>query len=103
MDHDTSASLSAVQNIGYQLTKAGNLVTADVDMALNDLRITSRQLGIVLATQRGLAATPVELAKMLSIDAGLRLLQKFIGKGALSRVIQFFGQKSDRSENEGAD
>jgi DNA-binding MarR family transcriptional regulator len=87
MDHYASASFSAVQNIGYQLARAGNLVTAEMDMALKDLRITSRQLGILLAMQRGPAATPVELAKMLLINAGLmtRMLDKLEAKGLLKR------------------
>ncbi|MEX3967560.1 MarR family winged helix-turn-helix transcriptional regulator [Paraburkholderia sp. EG286B] len=87
MHHYTSASFSAVQNIGHQLARAGNLVTAEMDLALKDLRITSRQLGILLAMQHRSAATPVELAKMLSIDAGLmtRMLDKLEANDLLKR------------------
>jgi DNA-binding MarR family transcriptional regulator len=87
MDHYTTASYSPEQSVGYHLTKARNLIIADMDVALKDLRITSRQLGILLAMRRGEAATPVELAKALSINAGLmtRMLDKLEAKELLKR------------------
>jgi DNA-binding MarR family transcriptional regulator len=87
MSHYTTASFSPVQSVGYHLTRARNLVVAEMDMALTDLRVTSRQLGILLAMQRGSATTPVELAKVLSISAGLmtRMLDKLEGKELLKR------------------
>ncbi|WP_027797050.1 MarR family winged helix-turn-helix transcriptional regulator [Paraburkholderia acidipaludis] len=87
MNHYTTASFSPAQSVGYQLTKARNLIIAEMDMALKDLRITSRQVGILVAMQRGTAATPVELARMLSINAGLmtRMLDKLEAKALLTR------------------
>ncbi|WP_309249166.1 MarR family transcriptional regulator [Paraburkholderia sp. CNPSo 3281] len=106
MHHHTSASFSAVQNIGYQLARAGNLVTAEMDLALKDLRITSRQLGILLAMQHRSAATPVELAKMLSIDAGLmtRMLDKLEANDLLKRSRSTCDRRrvNHRADGEGA-
>jgi DNA-binding MarR family transcriptional regulator len=69
------------------LTKARNLVIADMDAALEPLDITSQQMGIVLWLSRGIAATPFEMSKLLSIDTGLmtRMLDKLEAKGFLKR------------------
>jgi DNA-binding MarR family transcriptional regulator len=69
------------------LTKARNLITAEVDTALKDLDVTGSQMGIFLAMQRGLASTPCELSKWLSVDTGLmtRMLDKLERKGLLER------------------
>jgi DNA-binding MarR family transcriptional regulator len=58
-----------------------------MDTALKDLDITGPQMGIILAMQRGLASTPFELSKMLSVDTGLmtRMLDKLETKGLLER------------------
>jgi DNA-binding MarR family transcriptional regulator len=44
-------------------------------------------MGVILAMQRGLASTPFELSKVLSIDTGLmtRMLDKLETKGLLER------------------
>lgn len=87
MNHYSTASYSPTQSIGFQLAKARNLIIAEMDRALKDLRITSRQVGIIVAMQRGAAATPVELAKALSVNAGLmtRMLDKLEAKELLKR------------------
>ncbi|MFM0133084.1 MarR family winged helix-turn-helix transcriptional regulator [Paraburkholderia sediminicola] len=87
MEHYTSDSFSLTQSVGFMLTKARNLISAEVDTALKDLDITGPQMGILLAIQRGLACTPFELSKMLSIDTGLmtRMLDKLEAKGLLER------------------
>ena len=87
MKHYTSESFSLTQSVGFLLTKARNLITAEMDTALKDLDITGPQMGILLAMQRGLAATPFELSKMLSVDTGLmtRMLDKLETKGLLER------------------
>jgi DNA-binding MarR family transcriptional regulator len=58
-----------------------------MDTALKDLDITGPQMGILLAMQRGLASTPFELSKVLSVDTGLmtRMLDKLEVKGLLER------------------
>ncbi|KAA1003686.1 MarR family transcriptional regulator [Paraburkholderia panacisoli] len=87
MKHYTPESFSLPQSVGFLLTKARNLITAEVDTALKDLSITGSQMGIFLAMQRGLASTPFELSKMLSVDTGLmtRMLDKLETKGLLER------------------
>ena len=87
MKHYTSESFSLTHSVGFLLTKARNLITAEMDTALKDLDITGPQMGIILAMQRGLASTPFELSKMLSVDTGLmtRMLDKLETKGLLER------------------
>jgi DNA-binding MarR family transcriptional regulator len=87
MKHYTPESFSLTQSVGYLLTKARNLITAEVDTALKDLDVTGSQMGIFLAMQRGLASTPFELSKWLSVDTGLmtRMLDKLETKGLLER------------------
>jgi DNA-binding MarR family transcriptional regulator len=87
MKHYTSESFSLTHSVGFLLTKARNLITAEMDTALKDLDITGPQMGILLGMQRGLASTPFELSKMLSVDTGLmtRMLDKLETKGLLER------------------
>lgn len=87
MKHYTPESFSLTQSVGFLLTKARNLITAEMDTALKNLDITGPQMGILLAMRRGLASTPFELSKMLSVDTGLmtRMLDKLETKGLLER------------------
>ena len=87
MKHYTPENFSLTQSVGFLLTKARNLITTEMDTALKDLDITGPQMGILLAMQRGLASTPFELSKMLSVDTGLmtRMLDKLETKGLLER------------------
>ena len=87
MEHYTKKNFSPTHSIGFMLTKARNIVTADMDAALKPLDITSQQMGIVLWLSRGVAATPFEMSKLLSIDTGLmtRMLDKLETKGLLTR------------------
>jgi DNA-binding MarR family transcriptional regulator len=87
MEHYTEKTLSTTQSIGVMLTKARNLVIADMDAAFRPLDITSQQMGIIFWLSRGIAATPLEMSKRLSTDAGLmtRMLDKLEAKGLLSR------------------
>jgi DNA-binding MarR family transcriptional regulator len=77
MKHYTPESFSLTQSVGFLLTKARNLITAEMDTALKDLDITGPQMGIILAM----------LSKMLSVDTGLmtRMLDKLETKGLLER------------------
>jgi DNA-binding MarR family transcriptional regulator len=87
MKHYTPQSFSLMQSVGFLLTKARNLITAEMETALKALDITGPQMGVLLAMQRGLASTPFELSKMLSVDTGLmtRILDKLETKGLLER------------------
>ncbi len=88
MEHYTKKTFSMTQSIGFMLTKARNLVAADMDAALKPIDITSQQMGIVLWLSRGIAATPFEMSRHLSIDTGLmtRMLDKLEAKGLLKRT-----------------
>jgi DNA-binding MarR family transcriptional regulator len=87
MKHYTTDNFSLTQSVGFNLTKAHNLLTAEMDAALKDLEITTPQMGILLMMQRGMASTPFELSKRLSGDTGLmtRMLDKLKTKGLLAR------------------
>ncbi|HLX02495.1 MAG TPA: MarR family transcriptional regulator [Trinickia sp.] len=87
MKHYTPENFMLTESIGFRLTKARNLIIAEMDAALKDLDITSPQMGILLAMQRDLASTPFELSKLLSVDTGLmtRMLDKLESKGLLER------------------
>ncbi|NPT53144.1 MarR family winged helix-turn-helix transcriptional regulator [Paraburkholderia elongata] len=87
MDHYTKGSFMLTQSVGFMLTKARNMITAEMDAALKDLDISSQQMGILLALTRGIATTPFELSKLLGIDTGLmtRMLDKLETKGLLER------------------
>jgi DNA-binding MarR family transcriptional regulator len=87
MKHYTIDRFSLTQSVGSMLTKARNLVISEMDAALKDLDITTLQMGVLVAMQRGLASTPREVSKALSVDTGLmtRVLDKLQGKGLLDR------------------
>jgi DNA-binding MarR family transcriptional regulator len=87
MNHYTKDNFRAEQSIGLALTKARNVLVAEMDNALKDLDITSPQMGILLSLNGGVASTPFELSKLLGVDTGLmtRLLDKLEDKGLLER------------------
>ncbi|WP_430389895.1 MarR family winged helix-turn-helix transcriptional regulator [Dyella sp. 20L07] len=87
MDHYNRKNFTVTQSIGFMLSKARNLVAADMDAALKDLGVTSQQMGILLSLARELAHTPFELSKLLAIDTGLmtRMLDKLESQGVLTR------------------
>jgi DNA-binding MarR family transcriptional regulator len=87
VEHYTKKTFSATHSIGFMLTKARNMIIADMDAALEVLGITSQQMGIILRLHQGASATPFEMSKHLSIDTGLmtRMLDKLEEKGLLKR------------------
>jgi DNA-binding MarR family transcriptional regulator len=87
MDHYTAKNFMLTDSVGFSLSRARNLIAAEMDAALKDLDITSQQMGILMSMQRRLAATPFELSKLLGIDTGLmtRMLDKLEAKGLLER------------------
>jgi DNA-binding MarR family transcriptional regulator len=87
MNHYSPENFSLTQSIGFSITKARNQLMVEMDAALKDLDISSQQMGILLSLQRGIATTPFELSRLLSIDTGLmtRMLDKLETKGLLER------------------
>lgn len=75
------------QSVGFYLSKARNLLAAELDQALKPLDITGPQMGILLTLGLGQISTPLELSKMLAMDSGstTRMLDKLETKGLISR------------------
>lgn len=88
MDHYTSQMLATTHGIVFMLTKARNLVPADMDEAFKPLDITSQQMGVMLWLNRGLGTTALDMSRHLGIDSGLmsRMLHKLEAKGLLKRT-----------------
>ncbi|PTB22164.1 MFS transporter [Trinickia symbiotica] len=87
MRHYTKATFNVTESVGFQLVRARNLITAEMDGALKEFDISSQQMGILLMLRRKLATTPFEMSKMLGMDTGLmtRMLDKLEAKGLLVR------------------
>lgn len=87
MTHYNNQNFLLTQSVGFTLSKARNLVAAEIDAALKEHGINSQQMGILLSLSRGPAGTPFELSTLLSIDTGLmtRILDKLELKGLLKR------------------
>jgi DNA-binding MarR family transcriptional regulator len=87
MDHYPKDNFPIGQSIGFALTKARNLIVAEMDQALKPLDITAQQMGILLSLKDGVATTPFEISRLLGIDTGLmtRMLDKLEAKGLLVR------------------
>jgi DNA-binding MarR family transcriptional regulator len=87
MDHYSKENFHLTQSVGFFLNRARNTLLMEMDAALTELDITGQQMGILLSLTRGVATTPFELSKLLSIDTGLmtRMLDKLEARGLLSR------------------
>ncbi|MGX6565759.1 MarR family winged helix-turn-helix transcriptional regulator [Cupriavidus necator] len=87
MEHYRKGDFQLTHSVGFYLNRARNTLLMELDAALQDLEISGQQMGIVLSLDRGVAATPYELSKLLGIDTGLmtRMLDKLEAKGLLAR------------------
>jgi DNA-binding MarR family transcriptional regulator len=87
MEHYTPNNFMLTESVGFSLTRARNIITAEMDAALKHLDITSPQMGILLSIRKGTATTPFELSKLLGIDTGLmtRFLDKLEERGLVER------------------
>jgi DNA-binding MarR family transcriptional regulator len=72
MSHDSEDNFLPVQNVGFALSKAGNLLTAEVDAALASASasVTAAHVGALLVLARDMAHTPVALSRLLGVDSG---------------------------------
>jgi DNA-binding MarR family transcriptional regulator len=88
MKHYTAKNFNPTTSVGFSLTRARNVVIAEMDAALRDLDISSQQMGIILSLSRDRISTPFELSKQLEIDTGLmtRMLDKLEVQGILIRT-----------------
>jgi DNA-binding MarR family transcriptional regulator len=87
VDHYSKKNFMLTQSVGFTMSKARNLMAAEIDAALKEYGITSQQMGILLSLNNGIASTPFELSTLLGIDTGLmtRVLDKLEVKGLLKR------------------
>ncbi|GLQ49887.1 MarR family winged helix-turn-helix transcriptional regulator [Dyella flava] len=87
MNHYTSKNFALTKSVGFLLNKARNLVVTEIDAAFKEVDITAQQMGVLFSMKSGMASTPFELSKLLSIDTGLmtRLLDKLEAKQLLER------------------
>lgn len=87
MEHYTPKNFMVTESVGFAISRARNLIVAEMDAALKPLEMTSPQMGVLLSIRAGVASTPFELSKLLSIDTGLmtRLIDKLESKGWVER------------------
>lgn len=85
--HYTRDNFRLTQSVGFYLSKARNLLLAEIDQALKPLDITGPQMGILLTLGHGQKTTPFEISKALAIDSGSmsRMLDKLETKGLVTR------------------
>jgi DNA-binding MarR family transcriptional regulator len=88
MDHPIEEGFLPGQNIVFALSKARNLLTADMDVALAGTGVTSSQVGLLLFLSLGLAHSSTALSRLLCIDSGFvtRLIDRLERKGFVQRV-----------------
>lgn len=96
MKHYTAKNYTPTSSVGFSLTRARNVVIAEMDAAMSELGITSQQMGIILSVARDNISTPFELSKKLDIDTGLmtRMLDKLELQGLLIRTRSIEDRRS---------
>ncbi|WP_027797051.1 MarR family winged helix-turn-helix transcriptional regulator [Paraburkholderia acidipaludis] len=72
MSHDDEDSFLPVQNVGFALSKAGNLLTGELEAALASAgaSVSASHVGALLLLARDMAHTPVALSRLLGVDSG---------------------------------
>jgi DNA-binding MarR family transcriptional regulator len=88
MDHYIEDGFLPVQRIVCALSKARALLTAEMDVALVSIGVTSSQVGTLLFLSWGMARSSVELSKLLGIDPGFvtRLVDRLERQGLVCRA-----------------
>jgi hypothetical protein len=74
--------LLLVQRIGFGLSKARNVPTAEMDIAVSDTGVISAYIGALLLLPRGTAQSSVGLSRLLGVNAGF-----------VSRVVDRLGRR----------
>ncbi|MFZ6647517.1 MarR family winged helix-turn-helix transcriptional regulator [Undibacterium sp. TJN25] len=84
----TKDNYDPTTSVGFALSKARNVILAEMDLVMKDLDISGQQMGIILSMARNVASTPFELSKLLEIDTGLmtRMLDKLEQQDILART-----------------
>jgi DNA-binding MarR family transcriptional regulator len=76
------------QNLVFTLGKARNLVDAELDAGLRDVRVNVQQLGILLTLARDNATSPVALSKLLGVHRVVitRMLDRLVRSWLVQRT-----------------
>jgi DNA-binding MarR family transcriptional regulator len=74
--------------LAYYLSKARNVLVQRMDIAVKPLGLTSPQIGVILILAKGIAHTPYEVARAMSIDSGAmtRMLDRLEKKAFITRT-----------------
>lgn len=82
MSHYFEDIFLPVQRLGFALSKARKVLTAEMDIALSDTGVTSAYIGALLLLSWGMAHSSVGLSKLLGVNAGF-----------VSRVVDRLGRQ----------
>jgi DNA-binding MarR family transcriptional regulator len=88
MSHYREDSFLPILSIGFALSKARNVFTAEMDIALAGTGVTSSYVGALLLISRGVARSSIELSKLLGINAGFatRVIDRLERQGLVRRA-----------------
>lgn len=88
MSHYREDNFLPPQNIVFALSKARNLVTAEMDVALAGTGVTSSHIGALLLLSRGIVHSTVGLSRLLGVDAGFvsRVVDRLEGQSLVRRT-----------------
>ncbi|MGA7782226.1 MAG: MarR family transcriptional regulator [Paraburkholderia sp.] len=80
-------SFLPVQRILFALSKARNLLTGDMHVALAGTGVSGAHIGALLLLSLGIACTSVALSKLLGVDAGFvtRMIDRLETQGLVRR------------------
>ena len=87
MSHYREDSFLPVQRIVYALSKARNLLTAEMDVALAGTGVSGSQIGALLLLSVGIARSSVGLSRLLGINSGFvtRVVDRLERQGLVRR------------------
>lgn len=88
MNHSFDGVFLPVQGIVFALSKARNLIMADMDVALSGTGVTSSQVSTLLLLSWGMAHTSMRLSRLLGVDPGFvtRLVDRLERQGFVRRA-----------------
>lgn len=87
MSHAREDSFLRVHHLAFALSKARNLLRAEVDAALAGADVSSSDFGALLLMSRGMGGSSAELSKHLDVDPGFitRVVDRLEGQGLVRR------------------
>ncbi|WP_207000206.1 MarR family winged helix-turn-helix transcriptional regulator [Trinickia mobilis] len=88
MSHYSEDSFFAFHSVDHALSKARNLLIAEMEVALSGTGVTSSQVGALLLLSRGIARSPAGLSKLLGADPGFvsRVVDRLERQGLVRRA-----------------